>query len=385
MLLVPPRRPKVAFIVSEDWFFVSHFLPMLRAARQAGLEPVVITRVREHGGIIEAAGARVIPLEADRKSLNPLALVSTIAKLGRILRRERIDAVHCIALRSIVIGGPAAALAGINRRVFAVTGGGFLDAVNDVSGRAAGAILRLHMRHLFQSKGTHFLFENTDDPAKFGLAPSDRKVTIVGGAGVDPDHFAAQPWPEMPPLRVAVVARMLWSKGIDLAVEATLMARGRGHDVRLTLCGEPDPANPRAITPALLEHWAKDEAIEWRGFVRDVRTVWRDHHVACLPSRGGEGLPRTLLEAASCGRAVVTTDVPGCRHLVRDGVEGLVVERDNAAALADAFVRLAENRDEVARMGSAARKRIHDGFRESDLISTVADMYAEMFAASRAK
>lgn len=379
----PASNPRIAFIITEDWFFASHFLPMLRAARQAGLEPVVITRVRDHARAIEAAGARVIALEADRRSLSPLALVSTVTKLAAILRREKIDAVHCIALRSILVGGPAAQLAGITRRVFAVTGGGLLSAKRDLAGRLAEAAIRVSIRGLLQSKATHFLFENSDDPKQFGLRPDDTRVTIVGGAGVDPDHLRDMPMPQLPPLRVALVARLLWSKGVDLAVEATRTARARGHDIRLTLCGEPDPANPRAISPALLNEWAAEEGIEWRGFVSDVRTVWRDHHVACLPSRGGEGLPRTLLEAASCGRAIVTTDVPGCRHFVRDGVEGRIVAPNDAAALAEAFVRLASDHDMVMRMGTAARKRIYQGFREADTITAVADMYMKLFSTIR--
>jgi glycosyltransferase involved in cell wall biosynthesis len=384
VLQIPASDPKIAFIVTEDWFFASHFLPMLRAARQAGLEPVVITRVRDHAEVIEAAGARVIALEADRRSLNPLGLISTVARLARILRREKIEAVHCIALRSILVGAPAAQMAGITRRVFAVTGGGLLSAKKDFAGRLADTAIRLPIRGLFQSKQTHFLFENTDDPAQFGLAPQDANVTIVGGAGVDPCRLQELPMPTFPPLRVALVARLLWSKGVDLAVEAVRIARAQGHDISLTLCGEPDPANPRAISPALLGEWSAEQGIEWRGFVRDVRTVWREHHVACLPSRGGEGLPRTLLEAASCGRAIVTTDVPGCRHFVRDGVEGRVVPPNDAQALAEALIGLAQDRNAVARMGSAARERIHQGFSEADIIAAVAQMYTGLFSSLRA-
>ncbi|GHD07617.1 glycosyltransferase family 4 protein [Tianweitania populi] len=378
----PAPTPKIAFIVTEDWFFASHFLPMLRAARQAGVEPVVITRVRDHADLIEAAGARVIALEADRRSLNPLGLVSTVTRLARILRREKIDAVHCIALRSILVGAPAAQLAGIKRRVFAVTGGGLLSAKKDLTGRFADAAIRLPIRGLFQSKETHFLFENTDDPSQFGLRPEDANVTIVGGAGVDPDHLQELPMPALPTLRVALVARLLWSKGVDLAVEAVRIARAQGHDIRLTLCGEPDPSNPRAISPALLGEWSAEEGIEWRGFVRDVRTVWQEHHVACLPSRGGEGLPRTLLEAAACGRAIVTTDVPGCRHLVRDGIEGRIVPPNDAHALADALIQLSQDHDAVAQMGVAARQRIHQGFSEADIIDAVARMYSKLFSFS---
>ena len=212
-----------------------------------------------------------------------------------------------------------------------------------------------------------------------GLDPDqDGRVTILGGAGVDPDTYRPEPLPDGATLRVAIVARMLWSKGIDLAVEAVRIARSEGLDVTLTLHGAPDPSNPRAIDAATLSRWSREAGVEWLGATRDVPSVWRSHHVACLPSRGGEGLPRTLLEAAACGRALVTTDVPGCRDLVRDGVEGLVVPPDDAVALARAFATLAADRWRVEAMGSAARQRVLDGHTEASVVSTMARLYREL-------
>jgi glycosyltransferase involved in cell wall biosynthesis len=179
-------------------------------------------------------------------------------------------------------------------------------------------------------------------------------------------------------LKVALVARMLWSKGVDTLVEAVRIARAQGAPVELSLYGAPDPSNPRAIPEATLRDWSAREGVAWHGPTRDVAGVWRDHHVACLPSRGGEGLPRTLLEAASCGRAVLATDVPGCRDFVRDGVEGLVTPPDDPAALADALARLAAAPDLVARMGEAARARVLSGYTERAVMEAVKALYAGM-------
>jgi glycosyltransferase involved in cell wall biosynthesis len=186
--------------------------------------------------------------------------------------------------------------------------------------------------------------------------------------------------PPQPPLKVALVARMLWSKGVDLAVEAVRRARSRGLDVELSLFGVPDPSNRKAIPESTLQGWNAEPGIRWQGPTRDVTAVWRDHHLACLPSRGGEGLPRTLLESAAAGRAILTTDVPGCRHFVRDGIEGLVVPPDNAEALAAALVRLAGDPALVARMGEAARQRVLDGFTERAVMDAVKRLYQEALA-----
>ena len=370
---------KLVFVVTEDWFFASHFLPMARAARELGLEVAVVTRVRAHRETIEATGARVIPLQVERRSINPMTAGYAAGQLAAILKDEKADMIHCIALRSILVGGFAATLAGVGRRVYALTGLGFLGARTDRVGRLSRRAVRLLIRGIETPK-TRYLFENTDDPRLLGLDPAAPKVTIVGGAGIDPEALVPSPLPAQPPLKVALVARMLWSKGVDLAVEAVRAARAEGAEIELSLYGAPDPSNPRAVPEETLKAWGAEPGVSWHGPTRDVAAVWRDHHVACLPSRGGEGLPRTLLEAAACGRAIVTTDVPGCRTLVRDGVEGLIVPPDDFSALAEALLSLARDPERLARMGAAARMRVLDGFTEQDVMDRVKRLYASMLS-----
>ncbi|QOG07111.1 glycosyltransferase family 4 protein [Aureimonas sp. OT7] len=366
---------KLAFIVTEDWFFASHFLPMIRAARDAGLEPVVIARVREHGDRIAEAGARVIAFEADRRSLNPFAILGSIARMAAILRRENIDRVHLIALRSIIVGSVAASLAGIGKRVFAVTGGGVLTARTDGVGRLSAWTLAFLVKDVLATGSTQYLFENRDDPVRFGLHPDSPRVTIVGGAGIDPDRLRPSPMPGMPPLKVAIVARMVWSKGVDLAVEAVQRARARGADIQLSLYGAPDEHNPKAISQATLRSWSRIDGIAWMGVSRDVRAVWEKHHLACLPSRGGEGLPRTLLEAAACGRGLLTTDVPGCRSFVRNDIDGLVVAPNDVSALEDALMTVWAEPDRVGRYGASARGRVENGYTVDDVVAATTALY----------
>ena len=375
-LAAPMRR--LVFVVSEDWFFASHFLPMARAAMAMGLSVTVVARVRAHRETIEATGARVVPLEAERASVNPMAAGYAAGRLAAILKALHADIVHCIALRGILVGGTAAAMAGIPARVYAVTGLGLMGARTDRAGRMARLALRGLIRGPLASRRTRFLFENPDDALALGLDPSERSVTVVGGAGVDPAAFVPTPMAAMPPLRVAIVSRMLWSKGIDVAVAAVRLARERGATVELALYGAPDPSNRRAIPESTLRAWSRD-GIVWHGPTADVSGVWARHHVACLPSRGGEGLPRTLLEAASCGRALVTTDVPGCRSLVRDRIEGLLVPPDDAPALASALTRLCGDPGLVAALGAAARARVEaGGFTEAAVSETVCAVWRDL-------
>lgn len=371
------RAPHLVFLVTEDWFFVSHFLPMARAARELGLQVTVVARERDHRGAIEAVGARLVALEAERRSVNPLAVVRTLRELRHVLRAERPDIVHCIALRSIVLGGLAAPR-GV-ATVHALTGLGFLGARQDLVGRMARWCVRGFRRLLLDGPRTRYLFENEDDAVALGLDPHDRtRVALAGGAGVDPAQFPVSSIDSTGELRIAVVARMLWSKGIDIAVEAATRARAAGAPVSLSLYGAPDPSNPRAVPEETLRQWSSLPGIAWHGPTRDVAAVWRAHEVACLPSRGGEGLPRTLLEAGASGRAIVTTDVPGCRRLVRDGIEGRVVPPGDSSALAEAFISLAKDREVVRRMGAAARARVEEGFTERHVMETVKALYADL-------
>ena len=367
------------FFVTEDWFFASHFLPMLRAAREAGFAPAVICRARAHRGAIEAAGGRVIALNVDRGRRTPGAALALVREVTRILRAEKPAILHLIALWPIALGSIAAVFAGVRRRVYAVTGLGFLAASQAQAQRAARLAMRLALRGPLDGRQVRFLLENPDDAGLLGFDPgSAARLVIVGGAGVDPDVYAPSPLPPMPPLRIAIVARMLWSKGIDVAVEATRLARAEGAPVELSLYGEPDLTNPKTITRAQLEDWSKQDGICWKGRSENVAALWREHHICCLPSRGGEGLPRALLEGASCGRGLLTSDVPGCRTLARDNIEGLLTPPGDTRALASAMAKLARDPALVARLGVAARARILWGFTERHVIDKVAAMYREL-------
>jgi glycosyltransferase involved in cell wall biosynthesis len=373
------RRPKLLFVATEDWFFASHFLPMARAARELDFDVAVIARERHHRRIIEAAGARLIALEAERRSLDPRVLFRHVRALRRLIAAERPDILHCIALKPIALAGFAGKLAGIERRVYALTGLGFLGARKGAVAAAARFAAQLWLREALDGPKVRFLFENPDDPVMLGLDPQDAgKVALVGGAGVDPLILMPEPMPPAPPLKVALVARLLWSKGVDLAVEAVRLARIEGARVELTLYGAPDPSNPKAIPEATLTEWAARPGVSWAGPTRDIEAVWRGHHLCILPSRGGEGLPRTILEAAACGRPILTTDVPGCRSFVRDGQDGMVVPPDDAAALARALIAFAGAPGLTERMGANARARLIDGHTERDVMDAVKALYRSL-------
>jgi glycosyltransferase involved in cell wall biosynthesis len=367
--------PKLLYFHSEDWAFCQHFLPMARAAQAAGFEVAVAVRVRDHAQRLAAAGCRVISLEAERRSLSAPEIVRSFARMVRIVRAERPDVVHCIALRPVVLGGLAARLAGVRRLVLAPTGLGHLWLERGLTVRVVRPLARWLIGRVLRRPSTRYLFENPEDPAEFGLDPAGADVTIVGGAGVDPAQFPASPEPPAPPVKAAVVARMLVLKGIAESVEAVRRARAQGAPVELHLYGAPDPSNRWSYSEDDLRRWSSEPGVVWHGATDDVARVWRESHVAVLLSYR-EGLPRALVEAAAAGRPIVTTDVTGCREVVRDGIEGLLVPRDDADAAARALILLANDAALRARLGAAANARFRERFTEAAVIRTMTALYA---------
>lgn len=370
------RMPKLLYFVTEDWFFVSHFLPMAREARAAGFDVSVATRLRNHGGLIEAEGCRVVSLEGERRSLGLFEALGGFFRMASIVRSERPDVVHCIALRMVALGGLAARAGGIKRLVLAPTGLGLLWSEDSFGNRLARVLLRAVVGRWLRGSETRYLFENSDDPREFGLENSPA-VTIVPGAGVDPQAYPSSPEPAAPPVKVAVVARMIEAKGIADAVEAVRRARARGAPVELDLYGAPDPSNRRSCSEEQLQRWSREPGIRWHGPSANVAEVWRTHHIALLLTWYREGVPRSLIEAAACGRPIVTTDSPGCRDLVRDGREGTLVPLRDVEAAARALVELANDADLRAGLGRAAHARFLERFTEAEVRRRVSSVYAE--------
>jgi glycosyltransferase involved in cell wall biosynthesis len=366
--------PKILYFVTEDWFFISHFLPMARVARDCGFQVAVATHVREGGDQLVAEGFHVISTGSNRGSISMATLARDFFQSYETVRKERPNIVHCIALRSIVTGGIATRLAGAGNLLLAPTGLGHLWIEQGASAIIGRAFVRRVIGSFLRGTHTHYLFENRDDPREFGLDADGSNITIVGGAGVDSSEFFASPEPPAPPVRVAVVARMIRPKGIAEAVEATCRARALGVPVELDLFGQPDPSNPQSIPEETLRQWSSLPGITWCDHATDIDAVWREHHVAMLLSYR-EGLPRSLVEAAAAGRPIVTSDVTGCREVVRDGVEGILVAPGDNDAAARALATLATDRALRLKFGAAARTRFQERFTTEAVEQTVRRLY----------
>lgn len=373
-------RPKLIYLVTEDWYFWSHRLPMAEAARDAGFDVAVACRVRAHREQIEAKGFAVHPLGWRRDHSTIRSVTRDIWEIARLYRRERPDIVHHVALRAVTLGSIAALAAGKRTIVVnALTGLGHLFTADDRKVRALRGPIVWMLRWLLKRKHSHVLVQNEDDRAylqKLNIIDPRRTVTIRG-SGVDTDHFAPLPEPASSLITAAYVGRMIEDKGVRCLIAAIRRLSETATPIRLLLAGLPDLENPATIPEAELRRWADDPMIEWVGHVDDIRKIWARSHIAVLASRR-EGLPKTLLEAAACGRPLVATDVPGCREIARGGENAILVPPDDPAAMADALSTLAYDADLRQRFGAASRRIVVSDMSVEEVGTTTIVLYREI-------
>jgi glycosyltransferase involved in cell wall biosynthesis len=355
-----PPKSRLLYVVTEDWAFLSHRLPMARAAREAGFEVHVATRVSNGAATIEAERFILHPIPFARGSLSPVATASAIAALRRVHREVEPVLAHHVALQACVVG----MLAAVGRPcacVNAFIGLGYSFTSASRKARAIRGPLGALLRFLVNRKNSIALVQNNDDRAALiSLGVGKSRIALIPGSGVDVDRLTPLAEPNTAPT-FGFVGRLLDDKGVRTLVAAHRLLRRRLPDAKLLIAGTPDPANPASVSESEARSWNDEAGITWLGHVSAISAFWAKAHVAVLPSRR-EGLPLSLLEAAACGRAMIASDVPGCREIAVHEQTGLLFPVDDAAALADAMARLAADTHLRARCATAARKLVVERF-----------------------
>jgi glycosyltransferase involved in cell wall biosynthesis len=369
-------KPRLLYVVTEDWYFLSHRLPMARAAKAAGFDVHVATNVADGEPAIWREGFALHPVPFLRGRISPGAAIVTVLALRNVLRRVKPAIVHNVALQPTVLGSLAAiGLPAVT--VNAITGLGYTFIADTPKTRILRHLIGIVLR-LFVDRGRNVaLVQNHDDCALLrSLGIREDHIVLIPGSGVDVERLRPSPEPEGP-ITVAFVGRLLDDKGVRTLIAAHRLLRAKGSPLSLLLAGTPDPANPASVSEDEAEAWSKEPGITWLGHVNDIATVWARAHIAVLPSRR-EGLPKSLLEAAACGRPMVATDVPGCREVAIPDVTGLLVPVDNPPALAGAIERLAATPDLRARLGAMARRLAVKRFSADAIGGATADLYQRL-------
>ena len=378
---MPEPRRTLLFLVTEDWYFVSHRLELARAAVADGYRVVVACRVQAHGEELRAAGCVVRPLGWRRSGNSPLDHLRAWREVVRVYREERPDLVHHVALKPVVFGGFAARWTGILRVVSAVAGLGFVFTSESARARLLRPALRRLLRMVLRGEKHRVIVQNQDDRdavVSGGLAPAEQ-VVLIRGAGVPTDQYRPGKPAAGPPI-VVLVGRLLWDKGVGEFVQAAAAVKSRGIRAQFRLIGAPDPDNPAAIPQRQLEAWQATGVVECMGHRDDVPELLREAAIFCLPTRYGEGVPRSLLEAAATGLALVATDAPGCREVVRHQETGLLVPPGDQRALEAALTELLKDAGLRARLGGAARALVEAEFALPRVLGETLAVYRGLLA-----
>ena len=369
---------RLMFVVNNPAFFMSHRVPVALAAQQAGYDVHVATMDGPAVADIQALGMTHHAIPMTRSGKHPLQELGTLLALVRLFRRVRPDVVHLVTINPVLYGGIAARIARVPGMVAAISGLGFVFLSNSLKMRMVRAVVARLYRVALGHPNSRVIFQNANDRdlLKSLGAVRDEQVVMIRGAGVDLDAYRASPEPPAPPVVVTMVARLLRDKGVREFVEAAAMLRARGVPVTMQLVGGLDAGNPASATQQEVDAWQRDGAVQALGERSDIAELYAASHIAVLPSYR-EGLPKSLIEAAACGRAVVTTDVPGCRDAIEPGQTGLLVPVRDAQSLADAIARLAEDAALRQRMGAAGRALAESEFD----IKRVARVHVELYDA----
>lgn len=372
---------KAVLFANTDWYLYNFRRALALSLQRAGYEVLLLSPPGPYGDKLRALGLRWEPVPMQRRSLNLLRELALLWHLTQLLRRERAALIHGFTIKCAVYGSLAARLAGVPARVNAVAGMGYVFTSSQWKARLLRPVVRSLLRLALGGRGTRLILQNADDAELFRRAGlvDPAQIRLIRGSGVDCARFAGV----LPRAsddgcpRVLLASRLLWDKGVDEYVAAIRQLRGQGRSLHALLAGAPDPGNPAAVPESTIRGWADEGLLTWLGHVDDMTGLLGSVDIVVLPSYR-EGLPRTLVEAAACGLPLITTDVPGCREVVSDGVDGLLVPVRDSDALARAIARLQDDPPFARRLGNAARRKARAQFDQRIVIRGTLAVYAEL-------
>ena len=372
-----PRH--LVYVITEDWFFKSHFFDRAIAAVSAGYNVTVITRCRDSAREFEKYGLLTENIKFSRRGSNPITELTTIFRLRSTLKRIKPDIVHNIALKPVVLGSLAAQFAGIRNIVNAPVGMGYVFTSQESKARVLRPIVKVLIRYVLGNENRRVIIENHDDLENLVSGGFARResIVLIKGAGVDVQKFSQRPEPNEP-VKVIMVSRLLRDKGVYEFIGAAKIVRSRNSSVRFLLVGDIDDGNPTSMNSEEIANLANSKYVTWLGARTDIAKLLAESHVACLPSYR-EGLPKSLIEAASVGRPIVATDVPGCREVVTHMVNGLLVKPRDAQALAAAIEKLVENPKLRKSMGEENRHKAEAEYANEIIIGQTHRVYDSFY------
>lgn len=379
-----PRKPRLVFLVTEYYFFHAMRKDLASAATREAFDVTVVAYRGGSPGLSPDDGLTVVDFPWRRSNTLSQAAAQFFPELRRVRRllaELRPDILHNIALKPAIIGSLTAPHGA--RIVNTLTGFGFLFFARSLLARIAQTLSAAVLRRVGFDGGT-LVVHNAVDARRaaehFGIPP--KGIRLIRGLGLDTAHFTPLPPPPAEsPFRFLMITRLLYMKGVQVAIAAHQRLRAQGRAVELVICGATDPENPSSIPQEVLDRWAALPGVTFLGQVADVRAEIANAHVVVHAALGGEGLPRVLLEGSACARTVIATDVSGNSDIVVDRETGLLVKPDDPDALAAAMAWTMDHPAERRRFGEAGRARVVAEFASNHVAADYDALYRDLSTA----
>ncbi|MBY0280592.1 MAG: glycosyltransferase family 4 protein [Alphaproteobacteria bacterium] len=365
------KHKKLLYLVANDRYFCSHRLSLALAAKEQDYDVYVATpALGDHEKIINA-DLKFIPLPFQRGGMNPFKELKTIYQIWKLYQNIRPDIVHHVAIKPVLYGTIAAFFSRVPLIINAVAGLGHIFANNSW----LKTPLKIAMRSLLSLKNVQIIVQNPEDFEEIKSLTQKDNIHLLLGAGVNLKEFYPIEESKAPPFKIIHVSRLLWSKGIKELVEAGKILKRQGHNIIIQIVGEPDLENPDAIPAEVLQEWHNNNLIEWLGHRVDIANLYQQAHIACLASYYREGIPKSLIEAAACGKSIITCDMPGCRIIVEHNKNGYLISPRDSEALANAILNLISDDKLRQQMGHQSRAHAESAFGEEKIHKETIKLY----------
>jgi len=370
------EQKKIVFVANTSWYLYNFRFSLLKEMVASGWKVFVVAPQDKYSQYFEIHGISFVRLIISRRGINPLKELLTMWRIYVIYKRLQPDFIHLFTPKMAIYGSFAARLAGIKNVVSSITGLGYAFINKGILHFIVRAMYKLAFQGVSQ-----VIFQNSNDKEMFLRYKliSPKKVYLVKGSGVNTEYFASHVNDNRLDDNVtfALISRMLWDKGVGEFVEAAKFTKSNLPTAKFLLVGSPDSGNPNTVPEKYLKEQNANGCIEWIEHVDDVKPFIVKSDAVVLPSYR-EGLPKVLLEAASCERAIVATDVPGCREIVEHGINGLLVPPKDVNTLAKAMLKLAKNPGLRLQMGQNGRKKVLREFDEKIVIQKTMEIYKKL-------
>ena len=367
---------KTILFANTDWYLFNFRLDLARYLRDQGCEVVLMSPPGEYGMRFESEGFRWICLPMDRRSLNLFSEIRLLKHIYAIYKRESPDVVHNFTIKSVVYGALAAQVAGIPTRIHAVTGLGHIFISQSFKARFLRPVVKHLLRQALRGDASRLILQNPDDKQLFidlKLIDPDH-IHLIRGSGVNTDYFMPVRRERGKKIKVLLASRLIWEKGIREYADAAALLAHRAGEIEFLLAGATDYGNPSSVPEAEIRAWQQSGLLKVVGHVDDMRQLMSEVDLMVLPSYR-EGVPRGLIEAASMQLPIITTDAPGCREIVEDGVNGILVPVGDAQALAKEIEYLLDNPQTCTAFGIAGRKKVVNEFDQRHVFQQTWDVY----------